>query len=66
MLTWFFDKVLNNENDKQDSRLNLVAADLKGLPQTTIINAELDPLRADGEMPADKMTAAGTEGTHTA
>ena len=64
MLTWFFDKVLNNENDKQDSRLNLVAADLKGLPPTTIINAELDPLRSDGDMLADKMTAAGNDVTH--
>ena len=64
MLAWFFDKVLNNENDKQDTRLNLIAADLKGLPPTTIINAEIDPLRSDGDMLADKMKAAGNDVTH--
>ncbi|WP_210245422.1 alpha/beta hydrolase [Tardiphaga sp. vice304] len=64
MMAWFFDKVLNNEAEKQDPRLNLVAADLKGLPPTTIINAEIDPLRSDGDMLADKMKAAGNDVTH--
>lgn len=64
MMAWFFDKVLNNANEAQDPRLNLVAADLKGLPPVTIINAELDPLRSDGEMLADKMKAAGNDVTH--
>ena len=64
MMAWFFDKVLNNEEEKQDPRLNLVGADLKGLPPTTIINAEIDPLRSDGDMLADKMKAAGNDVTH--
>lgn len=63
-MAWFFDKVLNNDGDKQDPRLNLVAADLKGLPPTTIINAEIDPLRSDGDMLADKMKSAGNDVTH--
>jgi acetyl esterase/lipase len=36
-------------------------ADLSGLPPTAIINAEIDPLRSDGEMLAEAMEAAGVE-----
>ncbi len=64
MMTWFFDKVLADGGQAQDPRLNLVAADLKGLPPTTIINAEIDPLKSDGDMLADKMKAAGNDVTH--
>lgn len=64
MMAWFFDKVLNNAGDQQDPRLNLVAADLKNLPPITIINAEIDPLRSDGDMLADKLKAAGNDVTH--
>jgi acetyl esterase len=64
MMAWFFDKVMNNSSDQQDPRLNLVAADLKNLPPITIINAEIDPLRSDGDMLADKLKAAGNDVTH--
>lgn len=63
MLAWFFDKVLENPSQKDDKRLNLVDADLKGLPPITIINAQIDPLRSDGEMLAEKSKAAGNETT---
>ncbi|HET9004511.1 MAG TPA: alpha/beta hydrolase fold domain-containing protein [Gemmatimonadaceae bacterium] len=42
---------------------SLVAADLKGLPPVTIINAQIDPLRGDGELLADKLRAAGVDVT---
>jgi acetyl esterase len=64
MMAWFFDKVLNSEADKQDPRLDLVSAELKNLPPITIINAEIDPLRSDGDMLADKLKAAGNNVTH--
>lgn len=64
MLAWFFDKVLASPDQKNDKRLDLVSADLKGLPPVTIINAELDPLKSDGDMLADKMKAAGVNVTH--
>lgn len=64
MLAWFFDKVLNSAGDAQDPRLNLVAADLKGLPPVTLINAEIDPLRSDGDMLEEKLKAAGNDVTH--
>ena len=64
MLTWFFGHVLRSEADKQDPRLNLVAANLKGLPPVTVINAEIDPLRSDGDMLVEKLKHDGVDTTH--
>lgn len=64
MMAWFFDKVLANPDQKNDKRLDLVSANLKDLPPTTIINAEIDPLKSDGDMLAEKMKAAGVDVTH--
>jgi acetyl esterase len=61
MMSWFFDQYLNGPQDRADPRVNLVAANLEGLPPTTIINAQIDPLRSDGEMLARKLDAAGVE-----
>jgi acetyl esterase len=61
MMSWFFDKYLNGPQDRGNTRVNLVAADLSGLPPTTIINAQIDPLRSDGETLAQKMRAAGVQ-----
>ena len=61
MMSWFFDKYLNGPSDRSDPRVNLVAAKLDGLPPTTIINAQIDPLRSEGEMLADKLRAAGVD-----
>jgi acetyl esterase/lipase len=59
MIEWFLDKLLRTPADKQDTRLDLVNADLRGLPPVTIINARLDPLRSDGAMLEDAMKKAG-------
>lgn len=59
MLTWFGNYYMKTKADAQDPRLNLVAANLRGLPPTTIINAQIDPLRSDGESLAAAMRAAG-------
>lgn len=59
MMAWFLDKYMRTPADAQDPRLNLLLADVKGLPPTTIITAQLDPLRADGEMLAARLKAAG-------
>ena len=61
MMSWFFDKYLNGPQDRADPRVNLVAADLHGLPPTTIVNAQIDPLRSEGEMLAKKLGAAGVD-----
>jgi acetyl esterase/lipase len=58
-LNWFGYYYMRTKSDAQDPRLNLVAANLRGLPATTIINAQADPLRSDGETLADAMRRAG-------
>jgi acetyl esterase/lipase len=64
MMAWFFDKVLPNEQAKSDPRLNLVSANLKNLPPVTVINAEIDPLRSDGDILVEKLKADGVKVTH--
>ena len=59
MLKWFSYYYAKTPADMQDPRINLVAADLHGLPPTTIVNAQIDPLRSDGETLAPAMRAAG-------
>ncbi len=59
MMSWFFDKYLRSPADRADPRVNLVGADLKGMPPTMIINAQIDPLRTDGEMLAARLKDAG-------
>jgi len=59
MLAWFGNYYSKTPADQMDLRINLVAADLSNLPPTTIINAQIDPLRSDGETLATAMKKAG-------
>jgi acetyl esterase/lipase len=59
MLNWFGYYYSRTKADQMDPRINLVAANLKSLPPTTIVNAQIDPLRSDGETLATAMKAAG-------
>jgi acetyl esterase len=59
MVAWFVDKLIRSEDDLKDPRLNLIDADLAGLPPVTIVNANLDPLRSDGAKLEDALKAAG-------
>jgi acetyl esterase/lipase len=47
MMVWFFDKLVALREELQDPRLQLVDADLAGLPPVTLISARIDPLRSD-------------------
>jgi acetyl esterase len=61
-MLWFVDKVTRSEADLQDPRLNVVGrADLRGLPPATIVTAELDPLRSEGELLAARLREAGVQ-----
>jgi acetyl esterase len=59
MMAWFTEKYVNTMADAKDPRISLVNANLKGLPATTLITAEIDPLNNDGMMLAEKLKAAG-------
>ncbi|MBC7716028.1 MAG: alpha/beta hydrolase [Pseudorhodobacter sp.] len=61
MIGWFVDKLFAKPGDKSDPRVDIVHAKLNGLPPTTIINAQIDPLRDDGVMLADALKSAGVK-----
>ena len=58
MMSWFAKNATRTPADLQDPRINLVKANLTGLPPVTIINAQIDPLRDDGKMLEDALRAA--------
>jgi acetyl esterase/lipase len=59
MMGWFARNATRTPADMQDPRINLVGANLRGLPPVTIVTAQIDPLRNDGEMLARKLAEAG-------
>jgi acetyl esterase len=61
MMGWFFKNYLRSTEDLKDKRINLVEADLKGLPSTTIITAEIDPLRSEGLLLSKRLQAQGVD-----
>ena len=65
MMKWFVKHIFANEADAQDPRINIVEnADLSGLPSSTVICAEIDPLRSEGELLAEKLEQAGVDVRH--
>jgi acetyl esterase/lipase len=62
MVEWFVGHALRPQ-DMQSPMINLVAADLRGLPPATVITAEIDPLRSEGMLLAERLRAAGVEVT---
>ena len=61
MLSWFTHYWASSAADPKDPRIDVVAADLRGLPPVTIVNAQNDPLRSDGETLAAALKAAGND-----
>lgn len=59
LMKWFFDKYLNSTADGKSPMISLVSANLKGLPPTTIIAAQYDPLTSEGEMLSNNLKKAG-------
>ena len=59
LMVWFFDNYVPDWKSETYPHISLVEADLSGLPSTTIVNAEIDPLRAEGEELAQQLDAAG-------
>ena len=62
MMKWFYDQSISKPADMMDPRLAIYEkANLKGLEPTTVITAEVDPLRSDGQMLAQKLKDAGVK-----
>lgn len=60
-MAWFAQHVFSERSQTGDPRINLVAADLHGLPSATIVRAEIDPLRTEGEILERRLEDAGSE-----
>lgn len=62
MMKWFWDHYLDSDTDSASGYVSpLRADDLSNLPPATVITAEFDPLRDEGEAYASKLTAAGVD-----
>ena len=61
MMQWFFKQYLRSPEDGKNPLIDLVHADLKGLPAATVITADIDPLRSEGQALADAMRGAGVD-----
>jgi acetyl esterase len=64
LMAWFFEKYLKSPADGKNHMISLVQANLKGMPPTTIITAEIDPLMSEGKALADKLKENGVAVTY--
>lgn len=59
-MEWFVKHVFGDPKQAKDPRIDLVSRkDLAGLPSATVITAEIDPLRSEGQALAKNLAAAG-------
>ena len=61
MMEWFAKNYFGDMSKASDPRIALVNANLKGLPPTTIVGAEIDPLQTEGQLLSDKLKEAGVD-----
>jgi len=61
MMQWFFQHYLRRPADGKSPLIDLVNADLQGLPPATVITDEIDPLRSEGQQLAERLKSAGVE-----
>ncbi len=64
MMEWFAKHVFARPEDKRDPRIDLVNANLAGLPPVTLIGAQIDPLRSDADLLHAALRKAGVPVEH--
>lgn len=62
-MLWYWEQYLQSPEDARNPTAAPALADLKGLPPASLITAEFDPLRDEGEAYADRLRAANVEVT---
>lgn len=60
-MAWFMKHASRTPADAEDPRLDLLRANLAGLPATSIVLAEIDPLRDDGVLLGKRLDAQGVK-----
>jgi len=61
MMGWFFEQYLRSPADGKNPLIDLVHANVQKFPGTTVIAAQIDPLRSEGKALADRLKDAGIE-----
>ena len=60
-MQWHQDNYLASESDAVDPGVSPLLGDLAGLPSATVVLAECDPIRPQGQLYADALVANGVE-----
>jgi acetyl esterase/lipase len=63
-VAWFQQQYTPREEDRADPHVDLLHADLHGLPPTIVATAQYDPLRDEGIALAEQLDRAGVEVQH--
>jgi acetyl esterase len=58
-MQWFWSLYLADPADGSNPLASILRADLSRLPRTTVLTAQFDPLRDEGELFAERLRAAG-------
>ena len=61
MMGWFFEQYLRSPADGKNPLIDLVHANVQKFPGTTVIAAQIDPLRSEGKALADRLKDAGIQ-----
>ncbi|MFB6308582.1 MAG: alpha/beta hydrolase [Haloarculaceae archaeon] len=63
-MVWYFEKYFESPIDRRNEYFSpLLADDLSGLPSASVLTAEFDPLRDEGQAYADRLDAVGIDVT---